>query len=149
MDAHENFCVCGHEHKDHFNAGERNICGGGKSVNGELGCRCDGFITSLNFETGENIMPFDYETLNLDSIHSQPLSNESLDAWQKSHRLSEEIYKRWKQNDNKKIQIEGRKYQLIEIPSANIEIFDCGQDGEMSENDRRIIEELARELEDE
>ena len=36
-------CKCRHTKDNHFNAGERNICGGGNSVTDEIGCDCDGF----------------------------------------------------------------------------------------------------------
>lgn len=40
---------CGHEKSEHFNAGERNICGGGKHAFGdEKICKCDGFEAWLN-----------------------------------------------------------------------------------------------------
>jgi hypothetical protein len=39
----ETECECGHQRDCHFNAGERNICCGGESVNDENDCLCKGF----------------------------------------------------------------------------------------------------------
>lgn len=37
-------CRCSHSQDDHFNAGERNFCAGGKlTENEEISCHCDGF----------------------------------------------------------------------------------------------------------
>lgn len=33
---------CGHSDADHFNAGERNVCGGSDA---ESDCQCDGFLS--------------------------------------------------------------------------------------------------------
>ncbi|HEX8564103.1 MAG TPA: hypothetical protein VF648_00445 [Pyrinomonadaceae bacterium] len=39
--------LCGHGKSDHFNAGERNVCGGGLDGD-ENDCKCDGFVAWLN-----------------------------------------------------------------------------------------------------
>ncbi|HQU82983.1 MAG TPA: hypothetical protein PKY59_07665 [Pyrinomonadaceae bacterium] len=37
-------CRCSHPESDHFNAGERNFCAGGKLTdNDEISCKCEGF----------------------------------------------------------------------------------------------------------
>ena len=64
---------CGHEDAHHFNAGERNVCGGGEwdgDIHSDTGCKCDGFIAWLNpphkshrcHSCNHVWRPFDYPT---------------------------------------------------------------------------------------
>lgn len=80
---------CGHEHKFHFNAGERNICAVGKQItNDKIDCHCNGFTAWLNPKHKSHRChscnyvwkPFDFPTNGVLETSEQPLENAPADV---------------------------------------------------------------------